>query len=102
MSDLTPERLQKLRRIAEAATAVLLTFENLEEAIMQEIADKAMTQRDVAQTYAILIRQCGPDGANWARINRAIMDRWGSSGLQRIKRLAWNGKAFLRGAGGAE
>jgi len=79
-----------------------IRFENLEEAIMVEIADKAMTQRDVAQTYAILIRHCGPDGANWARINRAIMDRWGRSGLERIKRLAWSGKAFLRGAGGAE
>jgi len=79
-----------------------LTFENLEAIILREIADRAMSQKDVAQTYAILIRQCGPDGANWARINRAIMDRWGMSGLERIKRLAWSGKAFLRGAGGAE
>ena len=82
------------------ATEIRLTFENLEETIMQEIADRAMTQRDVAQTYAIMIRQCGPDGADWARINRAIMDRWSASGLERIKRLAW--KAVLRGAGVAE
>lgn len=62
-----------------------------EEAIMRAIADKAMTQRDVAQIYAILL-QSGPDGANWARINRAIMDRW-PSGLERIKRLAWRSHA---------
>src|SRR5690606_7488261 len=85
---------------ATMATEIRLTFENLEAIILGEIADRAMTQRDVAQTYAIMIRQCGPDGADWARINRAIMDRWSGSGLVRFKQLAL--KAVLRGAGGAE
>ena len=44
----------------------------------------------IAQTYAMIMRQCG-SGADWPRINRAITERWkGKTALARIKRQAWD------------
>ncbi len=42
-------------------------------------------RKDVAMTYAFLLR----DGGNAARANHAILERWSMSGLQWIKRRAW-------------
>lgn len=62
---------------------------NPEAVIMGEIADPRMKQRDIALTYAFIIRQQG-DKADYARINRAIRERWkGKSALSRIKEEAW-------------
>lgn len=64
--------------------------------IMREIADPGMKQKDVAPTYAFIIRQCG-DAADYARINAAICERWmGRYSLEKIKRLAWQ---FARARG---
>ncbi|MCC7340723.1 MAG: hypothetical protein IT170_06530 [Bryobacterales bacterium] len=57
--------------------------------IMREIADPRFKQRDVALTYAIIMRQMG-HGADYAAINAAIMQRWkGRTALNRIKEAAW-------------
>lgn len=54
--------------------------------IMNEIADPAMTRKEVARTYAILIDKGHKE---FAGINRAILKRWSPSGLQWIKTQAW-------------
>lgn len=62
---------------------------NPQEVIMREIADPRMTQKDIAVTYAFIIRQ-KPATADWAKINSAIVARWkGKTALTRIKELAW-------------
>lgn len=68
-----------------------------QETIMREIGDKRMKQRDVAQTYALLIRQNAQ--VDWAAINEAIISRWSLSGLERIKNMAHSGKWFIPQAG---
>lgn len=58
-----------------------------EKIILQEIADKALHQKDVALTYAYLLRQGHRD---FSEIHRAIVERWSRSGLDRVKKMAWN------------
>ena len=60
-------------------------------AIVDEIESGA-TQKSVAMTYAFAIKS--RDKTDWPVVNRAIIARWSRSGLERIKRLAWSGKAF--------
>lgn len=58
--------------------------------ILEEIADKRFKQKSVALTYAFCIRQDGDtDAIDWRKINRAIIDRWSRSGLDRVKKRAW-------------
>ena len=59
--------------------------------IIQEIEGGA-TQKDIAKTYALGLRSQEP--TDWAAANKAIIERWSVSGLERIKKLAWSGKAF--------
>lgn len=54
--------------------------------IMNEIADKNFTRKEVAHTYAILIDK---DHKDFAEINTAILNRWSRAGLQWIKTQAW-------------
>ena len=65
--------------------------------IVREVADKAMKQRDVALTYAMALKSSaqGADKPDWETINKAILARWSMSGLERIKKLAWD--AVLKG-----
>lgn len=63
-----------------------------EKIILTEISDKKATQKDVAMTYRIIIQQ--KLKVDWKKINKAIVDRWSRSGLERIKQLAWSGKCF--------
>lgn len=54
--------------------------------IMNEIEDKKMTRKDVAQTYAILIQKGHKE---FLSINEAILRRWSPSGFRWIKEQAW-------------
>lgn len=60
--------------------------------LLREIADRQFKRRDVAKTYALALRSS--ELVDWGRVNCAIITRWSPSGLEYIKRLAWNGKAF--------
>lgn len=75
------------------ATAKGGTFEiaDVEALIEKEIA-QGLNQKQIAQTYALALRSSYP--TDWARVNKAILGRWSPAGLQRIKSLAWSGKAF--------
>jgi len=61
------------------------------QTILHEIANKA-TQKDIALTYAMALKSQaqGADKPDWSKINHAILDRWSMSGLERIKKWAWN------------
>ena len=63
----------------------------VEDVVENEIA-QGCTQKSVAMTYALALRSSWP--TDWKRVNAAIVARWSVSGLERIKRLAWSGKAF--------
>lgn len=60
----------------------------VETVIENEIA-QGLTQRQIAQTYALALRSDWP--TDWAHVNRAILARW-PKGLERIKTAAWSGK----------
>jgi hypothetical protein len=65
-----------------------------EDVIENEIA-QGLTQKQIAQTYALAMRKANCTWTvDWARINKAIIARWSVKGLERIKKLAWSGKAF--------
>jgi len=67
---------------------------NCENMILREIADKKFKQRDIAQTYALSIVSSEHDNIDWVKVNRAIIERWSKSGLERIKKMAWSGKCW--------
>jgi len=58
--------------------------------VLAEIAEK-LPQREVAKSYGLALVSAahGGDNPDWSAINRAILDRWSMSGLERIKREAW-------------
>jgi len=58
-----------------------------ESTLLREIPDKRITRDSVALTYAFAIRS--REKVDWAKVNRAITDRWSVSALLYIKRKAW-------------
>lgn len=56
--------------------------------IMNEIADKVFTRKDVAATYSILLQKETPT-ETLAKVNRAIIDRWSPAALRWVKEQAW-------------
>lgn len=64
-----------------------VTLLNCEEVIEREIADKECTRDTLALTYAFAIGS--KYDVDFARINEAILSRYAPSGLDYIKRKAW-------------
>lgn len=62
-----------------------------QEAILEELANNE-TQREIAKTYWFAIRSSWP--TDWKVVNAAIVAKFGSNGLERIKEMAWSGKCF--------
>lgn len=62
------------------------------QVILQEVATKQFKQKDIALTYAMAIKSKsdGADDFEWGPINEAIIARWSMSGLERIKKRAWD------------
>lgn len=61
------------------------------EAVVENEIRQGLSQRQVAQTYALAIRSDWP--TDWPRVNAAITARWPKA-LERIKRMAWSGSCF--------
>ena len=61
------------------------------QVIQNEIA-QGLPQKDIAVTYAMAIKSQaeGADKPDWLAINRAILSRWKMSGLERIKKRAFD------------
>lgn len=61
------------------------------QTICDEVA-RGLKQNDIAVTYAMALKSSadGADKPDWAKINGAILARWSMSGLERIKKRAWD------------
>ena len=60
------------------------------DTIVDEIK-AGLPQADIAMSYALAIRSAAAkaDEPDWFVINRAIIERWSKTVLERIKRAAW-------------
>lgn len=58
--------------------------------ILNEIK-QGLRMKDIASTYgmAIISETRGCDQPDWKAINQAIVTKWGSRGLNRVKSAAW-------------
>lgn len=76
------------RRDETAGPMILLA--DCTETILRAI-DAGLPQREIASDYGLAIISGAHKGdePDWSVINRAILDRWSMSGLERIKREAW-------------
>lgn len=62
------------------------------DAICDQVKIKQATQSDIALTYAMAIKSAAQkaDNPDWSAINGAILARWKMSGLERIKKRAFD------------
>ncbi len=65
-----------------------------ESVLLSEIGMKEMKQKQIAQTYRMAMESSECKTIDWKKVNEAIIARWSKSGLNRIKEMAWSGKAF--------
>jgi hypothetical protein len=54
--------------------------------------EKKCTQKDIALIYAMAMKSAHQkaDTPDWHAINRAIIGRWSMSGLERVKKMAYD------------
>lgn len=64
-----------------------------EQALLTEIADKSLKRGDIALTYRLAMASSERDRVDWAKVNRAIIQRWSKAGLTWIKKEAWRDHA---------
>lgn len=62
------------------------------ESVIENEIKQGLSQRQIAQTYALAIRSTWP--TDWKKVNAMIIERWSVAGLNRIKELAHSGKCF--------
>ena len=62
---------------------------NCEATLLQEIAMPEMSKEGIGKTYRWSIFSSEHDRIDWAKVNQAIIARWGKKGLTQIKRFAW-------------
>lgn len=65
-----------------------------EQTLLREISDKRMKRLDVAKTYRLAMQSSECFSMDWAKVNKAILDRWSPYALEWIKEKAWSGKCF--------
>ncbi len=63
-----------------------------DEVMLQEISDPKCKRLDIAKTYALALRSSYP--TDFAKVNKAIIERWSLSALDYITKMAWSGKCF--------
>lgn len=62
------------------------------DVLLDEISKKESKQKDIAQTYALALKSS--EETDWAKVNRAIIERWSKHALVQIKKMAWSGSCF--------
>lgn len=77
------------------STDVRMVLADPTNQIVMECADKAFTQKSVALTYALAMRDEALVPVDWKRANAAIIARW-PNGLARVKGMAWKMIATAR------
>lgn len=62
------------------------------QVLLQNLGAKECRQKDIALVYAMAIKSehQKADVPDWKTINEAILKRWSMSGLDRIKKRAWD------------
>jgi hypothetical protein len=70
---------------------LIAEIQDVESVIENEIK-QGCNQKQIAQTYALALRSSWP--TDWAKVNAMIIEKWSKAGLQRIKKMAWNGSCF--------
>lgn len=60
-----------------------------EQTAMDKWVARFATRDELAIEYGALLRRNGPSWNGWLALNLAIMDRWSQSGLDYIKKRAW-------------
>ena len=63
--------------------------------ILREIAIPEIRPRDVAQSYRLAMES--GEAVDWAKVNSAIIERWGIDKLITIKTTAHSGRCFANG-----
>ena len=63
-----------------------------EALLLREIANTKFKQKNIARTYALSM--ASSEKVDWLKVNRAIIERWSRSGLERVKKMAWSGKCW--------
>jgi len=63
-----------------------------EGTLLSEIKAPKMTKKCVAMTYRLALES--EEKVDWAKVNKAIIERWSMSALHDIKNWAWSGKCF--------
>lgn len=76
----------------------MIELADCERFVLSEIADPKTNRRDIAKTYALILRSSECDDVDWAKVHTAIISRWSKSGLKWVKTVAWSGKAFEESA----
>lgn len=66
-----------------------MELKNPEKYILAEIENKKFKRKNIAKTYALILRD-NFNKVDWKKINTAIIDRWSTAGLIYIKNLAWS------------
>ena len=62
------------------------------EGVIEMEIQQGLNQKQIAQTYALGLRSSWP--TDWGKVNRMIVERWSTTGLVRIKKMAWSGSCF--------
>lgn len=62
------------------------------EMVIENEIKLGLSQKQIAQSYALGLRSSWP--TDWARVNKAIVERWSVAGLNRIKKMAHSGSCF--------
>src|SRR5262245_33385515 len=83
----TAKEAAQVMRSSLWANYVRIEMANCENQLLGEIANKQFKRRDVAQTYWYAMNSS--EKVDWAKVNKAIIERWSVSGLNWIKAQAW-------------
>jgi hypothetical protein len=79
---------------------MIIQMTNCESVLMMECGIPQIKRKDIAITYRLAMEadRDGREKINWGKVNHAIITRWSLSGLQYIKKLAWERRSGMNGA----
>ena len=71
----------------------MLQMQNCETVLLMECGISQVKRNDIAITYRFAMEADvqGREKIDWSKVNAAIINRWSRSGLQYIKKRAWDG-----------
>lgn len=72
---------------------MVFQMQNCESVLLMECGILQIKRNDIAITYRLAMEaeRDKRESIDWAKVNAAIIARWSKSGLQYIKKRAWDG-----------